>query len=411
MASLRDTALPAAGNQNWYAHYQAMDEAARRGEYDAFHLDEFTGTDDQKLTAAIAAQQADTARNMPPIILPSRPISFTTPRQMYSGMKIIGAHKTGQKNPELSSGQLGGAEITFGGSVGNGASSWLNNAASTSQLFNIHVADISLQGSQGAATHQFVDCTAGTLYACNFDAVSGNFMRAMYGDHAGGRKCLVTQVSWTGNNTWNNAWKCQMFIGGSDVLVSPDMMNIGVSQSAAQTGTLATYFIVLDSLEADLAGKVYVSTMNGWRGLLISGTSNINMVGGVYEGFKPTRVNGLLGGPGPGSQIKVTGGVVSMFGTKIGQGMDNPDATENGLLDISGGEVNLFGVEFYGRNLGTPASPAVKAITHTGGRLMALGVTRRPGETGYWTGRPQIETTATPGTGTYTYCNPDQSVV
>lgn len=404
--SLRDTTLPASGNTSWYAHYQELDEAARRGTLDSFHLDEYTGTDDQKLTAMIADQQAATARNMPPMILPSRPMTFTTPRQWYSGLKLIGPHKSGQKNPELSSGTYVGPEISFGGTISNGASSWWNNAASVSQLFDIHMADFSMQGSQGAATHQFADCNVGTLYACNFDAISGNFMRSMYGDHSANRKFLVTQVSWTGNNTWNNAWKCQAFLGGSDVLVNPDMLNIGVSSSAAQTGTLSTYFLVFDTLEATVQGKVYVSTMNGWRGLLISGNSNIDMTGGVYEGYKPTRVNGLLSGPGPGSQIKITGGAVLMSGTKIGQGMDNPDATEHGLLDISGGEVTLVGVNFYGRNLGTE-----NAIVHTGGRLAAFGVVKRQDESAFWTGRPKVSTTATAGAGTFTYSCPDQSLL
>ena len=404
--ALRDIPLPAQSNTDWYAHYQAMDDAVRRGEYTGYYVDEFTGTADEKLTLAIAAQKADTARNMPPIVLSMTPTTYTLPRAWYPGCKIIGPRKTGQKNGELASGTYtGAAEIMFGGSIGNGTASWWSNSDSIGSLYDIHHADFTLQGSQGSAVHQYADCAVGTMYACNFDAISGNFMRSMYGDHASGRKFLSTQVSWTGNNTWNNAWKCQWFVGGSDCLVNPDMLNVGVSQSAAQTGSLGTYFMVADSLECDFGGKPYVSAMNGWRGMLISGSSNISMTGGVFEGYKSTRVNGLLAGPGPGSLIKITGGAVTMHGTKIGQGMDNPDASEGGLLDISGGEVTLLGVNFYGRNLGT-----VNAIRHTGGRLAAFGVIKRQDEGAYWTGRPKVATTATAGAGTYTYSNPDQSL-
>jgi len=163
-----------------------------------------------------------------------------------------------------------------------------------------------------------------------------------------------------------------------------------------------------DSLEAQI-GKLYISTMNGWRGVLISGNGTIiDMHGSIIEGFKPTRVNGLLAGPGPGSQVKITGGAVSMHGVKIGQGMDNPDASEDGLLWITGGEVSLFGVNFYGANL-DPTNGDQNAIQHTGGRLYAAGITKRQNIT--LTSRPQILTSATVGTGSYTYYCPDQSLV
>jgi hypothetical protein len=183
--------------------------------------------------------------------------------------------------------------------------------------------------------------------------------------------------------------------------------NVGVSGTAAQTGGLTTYFMKWDSLEAQI-GKVYISTMNGWRGVLISGAGTIiDMHGSVIEGYKPTRLNGLLSGPGPGSQVKITGGAVSMHGVKIGQGMDNPDVSENGLLDISGGEVSLFGVNFYGANM-DPTNGDANAIYHTGGRLYAAGITKRQNIT--LTARPQIATTATAGNGAYTYYCPDGSL-
>jgi hypothetical protein len=406
MATIREVGTPASGNTNWYSHYQGMTDDVLRLHKDAIYLDALgTGSDDTKLTAAMTAQQsnAGTSLNYPPIILPNRPLSFTIPRSLYSGLKIVGPYGTGQKNPELAGGNYVGPEVTLGGTIGNGTSSWWNG---TGSIYDVYMADFSVQGSQGSGVHQFLDQPSGTLYACEFQSLSFNFMGGVFGNDS--RKCLMTQVALTGSWTMNNAWGTQINAGGSDCIFFMDSFNnIGVSGSSAQTGSLTKYFLRLDSLEAQI-GKIYISTMNGWRGILISGAGTIiDMHGSIIEGFKPTRQNGLLSGPGPGSQVKITGGVVSMHGCKIGQGLDNPDVTEQGLLDISGGEVSLFGVNFYGANMDTGNGNAA-AIYHTGGRLYAAGITKRQNIT--LAGRPRIITTATAGTGAFTYYCPDGSL-
>lgn len=360
--------------------------SAGAGILDGFHMDAYTGTDDEKLDKAEAAQKAATARNMPPIYLPHRPITLTRPRQFYSGQKWIGLGAAGQKNPELSAGNYVGPEITLGGTIGkNGASLFCGTGGS---IYDVFMQGFSVQGSQGSAAHQFADVPTGTLYACHFDSLAFNMMAGVFGNGAS-RKCLMTQVALTGSWTMNNAWDTQLNVGGSDCVFFMDSFaNVGTSSSAAQTGDVNRYYFRFDSLEATV-GKAYLSTLNGWRGMLISGTgSSVDLHGGVYEGYKPTRQNGLLSGPGPGTQIRVTGGAVSIHGTKIGQGMDNPDPSEGGLLQVDGGEVSVFGATFYGRNLGT--MPAVKV---NGGRVSVAGLMRRQNEAAYWTGRPIVSGT------------------
>lgn len=410
MASIRDVALPASGSTSWYSHYSAMDATVRAMAEDGFRLDEYTGTDQQKLDAAIADQQAATDRNMPVIVLPSRPMTFTTPLALYSGMKIVGEHNySGQKNPEISGGSRSGPEVTFGGSISSGTSSWLRSPGA--DVNDILFANFQCQGSQGSSTHQFLDYAGGgSMYPASFHSLSFNFMRAVFG--RSDRKALMTQVTLSGDWTINNCWDTAITVGGSDFNIAPTMMNIGVSQSAAQTGDLNRYFIKLDTAEATLSGKIYISAMNGWRGVLISGNSSVDWYGGILEGYKPTRINGLLGGPAPGSVLKITGGSVNLFGTKIGQGMDNPDVTEDGLVVINGNtsgeastEVSMHGVQFYGLNMATE-----NAIDHNGGRLFVSGITRRTAETGTWAGRPKVSTAATAGTGAFTFSNPDQSM-
>lgn len=366
-----------------------------------FYLDAYGGTDDDRLTAALADQAAAVGTNRPPIILPSRPLSFNIPRPLHSGLKIIGVYKSGQKNLELEAGANVGPMITLGGDISSGPSSWWNGAG---VVFNVYMADFSVQGSQGSPTHQFLDQPVGTLFACHFDSLSFNFMRGVFGRED--RKCLMTQVACTGSWTMNNAWSTQMHCGGSDcVLFMDSFNNVGTSASSAQTGALGSYFFKFDSLEATI-GKTYMTVLNGWRGVLISGKgTSIDMHGGVYEGYKSWRQDGLLSGPAPGSLIRITGGSVSMHGTKVGQGMDNPHLSENGLLRVGGGEVHLSGVTFYGQNMGF-----VNAIEHTGGRLSALGVMRRQNEGDAWNGRPRCATLATVDPGPYSFCCPDQSL-
>lgn len=405
MPGIRDTSLPAA-NADWSAWGAAVDKDVRALIAQGFYLDEYDGTDAQKMTAAIADAIAATDRNRPAIVLPCRPITDTLPRTLFNGVKVIGPPGyEGQKNPDISSGQYGGPEVTLGGSISSGTSSWWNSPGS--DVHDAWFANFMVQGSQGSSTHQFIDfASGGSMYPAAMHSLSFNFMRGVLGRTD--RKFLSTQMAITGNWTINNCWDTAFTWGGSDNILAPAMMNVGVSQSAAQTGNLTRYFMKFDTIELTVAGKIYISTMNGWRGVYGSGNSSVDWYGGVVEGFKGTRVNGLLAGPGPGSQFKIDGGAWTFTGTKIGQGMDNPDASEDGLMQINGSttEVTLLGVQFYGQNLGTE-----NAIDHNGGRLAAFGITRRTSETGVWSGRPKVATTATAGTGTYTYSCPDQSLL
>lgn len=420
-AGIRDTATPA-DYADALAYSKAMDKTVRALANDGFWLDEYTGTDDDKLTAAISDQQGATSRNMPAIVLPCRPMTFTLPRSLYSGIKIVGSpNYSGQKNPDLAGGSHSGPEINLGGSISSGTSSWWNSPGADAQ--NVLMANFQVQGSQGGSVHQFLDFNSGgSMYPASFHSLSFNMMRGVFGRTD--RKCLSTQITMTGDWTINNCWDTAINVGGSDMNIAPTMMNIGTSSSASQTGDINRYFIKIDTTEMTVAGKVYISTMNGWRGVLISGNSSVDWHGGVIEGFKGVRQtvggvpNSLLAGPGPGTQVKITGGVVNFYGTKIGQGMDNPDASEDGLMEISGAaggpatppveattEVGLHGVQFYGQNMGT-----AKAIKHRGGRLYAAGITRRTSEIGVWSGRPKVNTTATTNAGAYSFSNPDQSL-
>lgn len=368
-------------------------------------LDSYSGTDDAKLTSAIAAQQAAVGTNMPPIVLPIRPLTFNTPRTLYSGCKIIGARVTGQKNLEQSGGQfMGSPEITLGSGITSGTGSWWNG---TGTLFDVYMADFAVAGNGGSSVHQFMDVvnTGGSLYACEFRSLSFNFMRSVFGRKD--RLMGFTQVNLTGTWTINNLWDTQLNIGGSDnQLWMAGYVNMGPSSSAAQTGTYADndYELMFQSLSNTTVGYIYMTALNGWRGLRVTGAaSSLTFNGGVYEGYKPTRINGLLSGPAPGTVIRLDDGACTFHGTFIGQGMDNPDVAEDGLVQVNDGEHAFYSPNFYGANMAT-----ANAIDHNGGRLLVMGASKRQSEG--WSNRPLISTAFGPGTGANAFYCPDGSM-
>lgn len=402
------TALPAQGNTAWYGHYSDIDKVVRAAYAGwGIHMDDYTGTDEQQLTAAISAQQADTARNMPPIILASRDLSFTTPREWYSGCKIIGPTVTGQKNPEINTNYVG-PSITLGGSIGTTTASWWNWSSGTADLFDVFMSDFSVRASD--YTRSFADTATRSLYACVFNNLSFDNMFSVLGGP--NRKFYMTQVNLTGTWTINNLVGCQMWLGGSDnTLWKYGYVNLGTAQDAAHQKTTlnatTSYYLQFNSLSNTEVGYIYASMLNGWRGIKVSGTSSsMTFFGGVYEGYKPSGTassGGTLAAPG--ACITLAGGNGTFYSPFVGQGMAAPDASENGLVQVQGGEWAFYSPTFYGANMAT-----ANAIHHTGGRLVVLGGSKRQNESGTWANRPLISTSATAGSGSYTYYSPDQSM-
>ena len=342
--------------------------------------------DDERLTAAIAEQRRSAAtENMPPMILPYRTFSVnpvTNRRTLYNGLKLIGPHKTGQKNPEISGGNLVGSEIVFTAANSSFAPTpwWVGNGTS---IFDVTMADFSMQGSPSSGRHVFVDVPSGTLYASTFDGISCNFMYGMYGHDKS--KCLVTQVTWRGDCTWNNCWGPPMHIGGSDFNLDMAMCNIGVSTLPAQRGNLNRYFIKLSWAHGVVGGRIYVTTNNGWRGLLAEGPSTLHFSGAVFEGYKPTGT--AEAGPAHGALVRQTGGTVAWSQCDFGQAMARPDISERGLYTMVNGEVSFDQCTWYGQNMGS-----VAAIDHRGGTVIVNAARRRLNES--WPGRPRYRTTA-----------------
>lgn len=365
-------------------------------------LDSFAGaTDDDKLSAAITWQQGHA--NMPAIRLAARAHTFNQTRTLYSGLKLVGT-PAGPRNLEQDPAYTA-TRITLGASITSGTGSWWVTPGGF--LFDIYMADFAVQGNSGASVHQFIDVTTGSLYACQFHALSFNMMRSIFGRKD--RKCLVTQVVFSGHWTANNLWDTQFHLGGADCNLWMDgYLNIGPSSSPAQTGTYADndYELIFDSLSKTNVGFIFMTALNGWRGLKVSGNAGhgLRFFGGAYEGYKGTNDSQAA----PGTVIRLEGGSGAFFSPSVGQAMQNPDPAEGAPIHMTGGEWSFYSPSFYKGLSMTDADPF---IYHTGGRLMVQGAgTNRSSET--WANRPRYQTSSSGPNSTDTsfYC-PDMSMI
>ena len=409
ISNASDVALNSPGNGQVLAYETASAKwrnitASSSAGLSYIYLDQMNGSsDDDKLTAAIALQQSTTG--MPPIVLGARNHAFNQTRQLYSGLKLIG-QSTGPKNLEQDP-DFVTSRITLGGSVSSGSSSWWVTPGGN--VFDVYMADFAVQGSMGASVHQFIDVTTGSLYACQFHSLSFNFMRGVFGRKD--RKCLMTQVVFSGHWTANNLWDTQFNIGGSDCqLWMGGYINMGPSSAAVQLGTYADndYQVIFDSLGKTNIGYLYISALNGWRGLKIIGNSGpcLQIYGGVFEGYKASGTTpGGATLAAPGTVIRIEGGNGTFHSPAIGQGMADPNAAEGGLVHMTAGEWTFVSPTFF-RGAMAETEPM---IYHSGGRLLVMGASRQMNES--WTGRPRYSTTATgPNAGTYSFYCPDMSM-
>ncbi len=361
--------------------------------------------DDDKLDAAIAEQKASGSpggESTKPIVFSNRMHTLNSLRKFYTGLRWQARRSTGQKNPELSGGVDVGALIKLGGSVGLNGSAWLTSPGA--DVHNVYIANMGFTLGQN---RQWADYGGGgSIYPGQFHSLAFNYAHHVMGSPT--RLFAVTQMTFSGMWTINNVWGPAFQIGGSDNSFWMDgFLNIGPSGSTSQYGYPSNnhgYLGTFSSLTNTDVGYIYMTALNGWRGLRIMGSaSELSLFGGVYEGYKSTRQNGLYSGPAPGSLLRVENGAVRIYGTRFGQGLDNPDSGEEGLIQMLGGELDIQGAVGFGANMNT-----ANLIQHTGGRLSCAGIQKR--QNGGITGRPRVKSSFTAGSGANAFYCPDHSV-
>lgn len=289
-------------------------------------LDSFAGaTDDDKLTAALSYAQKQVF--FPAIQFPNRDVVLNKcGRTPFSGMKLIGPGAPGgPKNLELSNGNYSNSKVRL--NCGTNTSAWMS---ATKSLYDIYIGNLAFYG---ASTSQFwhQPLSSGTLYACQFDALTFFGFKHIFGNPTA--KAAFTQVYFTGHWQVIGPSDTQFTIGGSDnSFWTGGYLNIGGNPQLAGANR---YLMSFDSIGKTDVGKVYITAMNGWKGIKISGSSSfgkLNFFGGEFEGQND-------GDPCHGTLIRVEGGGVAFFGIWTAYAMRSPDSASHGVIEVTGGNV------------------------------------------------------------------------
>jgi hypothetical protein len=341
---------------------------------DDIMLDSYTGTDDEKLTAAMAAAAASNPRQA--IRLSARNHTFTRTRTTFSGLRIIGPN-VGWQNPEISgtSGALPQCNVTL--NCGSGASSWL---VGTSTTYDVAVAGITFKSSNAVTQFYHHPYSAGTCYAATFDTLS------FYGfKHVMGMPSDPMSITLV---TTRGSWSCvavqdtQFSLRGSDnFLWKAGDMNFG--WAGANGGR---YLMRFSNMAKTAVANLYLTARGGSRAVLVEGSSSnqggLDFTDCVIEGQN-------AGDPAMGALVVVKGGGCSFTNTKLNFGMARPsdftDQTDTALIMVTGGVCLLTNVWTCRASL-TPES--VPIVAATGGSTFVSRVIRAGGTS---TTLPQVK--------------------
>ncbi len=344
---------------------------------DDIQLDSFTGTDDEKLTAALAVAKVSSPRRA--IRLSGRAHTFTKTRTTFSGLRILGPN-VGWQNPEIAGtgGCLPQCSVTL--NCGNGANSWL---VGTSTTYNVTIAGITFKSSNAVTQFYHHPYSGGTCYAATFDTLSFYGFKHVLGTPAD--PFSMTLVTTKGSWTCVAVQDTQFSLRGSDnfLWVAGDM-NYG--WAGANGGK---YLMRFSNLSKTSVRHLYLTARGGSRAILVEGPASqqggLDISDCVVEGQN-------LNDPAMGALIVIKGGGVSFTNTKLNFGMARPtdftDQKDTALIMVQGGTALITNTWTC---RASAASESVPVIAVSGGsayvsRLMGMG--------GAWAGKPKAVRTA-----------------
>jgi len=340
-------------------------------------LDSFTGTDDQKLTAALDMARTSSPRR--PIRLAARSHSFSQTRTTFSGLRILGPN-VGWQNPEISGtgGALPQCNVTL--NCGNGASSWLVGTATT---YNVMVSGITFKSSNAVTQFYHHPFSAGTSYATTLDTLSFYGFKHVLGTPAD--PFSMTLVTTKGSWTCVAVQDTQFSLRGSDnfLWVAGDM-NYGW-----QGANGGKYLMRFSNLSKTAVRHLYLTARGGSRAVLIEGPAS--QQGGLD--FTDCVIEGQnLNDPAMGALIVVNGGGVSFTNTKLNFGMARPadftDQKDTALIMVQGGTALITNTW---TNRASATAESIPVVAVSGGSAY---VTRVMGMGGTWVNKPLVTRTA-----------------
>jgi hypothetical protein len=335
-------------------------------------LDSFTGTDDQRLTAALDMARTSSPRRA--IRLSARNHSFSQTRTTFSGLRILGPNM-GWQNPEIANTAEALPQCNVTLNCGTGANSWL---VGTSTTYDVTIAGITFKSSNGATQFYHHPYSAGTAYATRLHELSFYGFKHVVG--MPGNAYAMTL------NTFSGTWTCvgvkgtQFSLRGSDnFLWKNGEINYGwFGENGGQ------YLVRFENLMKSSVANMYLTARDGARAILVDGASTnqggLDISDCVVEGNNKDQ-------PAYGALVVVKGGGVSFTNIKLNFGMARPsaftDQQDSGLVMVQGGTVLMTNTW---TNRATATAETVPVVAVSGGTAY---VTRTIGMGGNWTGKPR----------------------
>lgn len=243
------------------------------------NLDDFTGTDDERLAKALSSASAQSM--IPAIQFPARRVRLTKPQTPFNGMKLIGANVGGPMNLEIQSGKPVNHVVDCSGL---GSTPLFSHSVT---LYDVFVSGIAFQGNWN---QQFWRST-GNLYACKFDNLTFYGFKHIFGNPS--EKALMTYTKFTGSwQVIGNSTTMKFHVGGSDCdfWVSGDI-NIGPTTNQTE-GDFQFWF---DGIGKTNIGSIYC-TVGKTKGIRVSGSQEgpTNFYGLRLEGYHSSNPATLL---------------------------------------------------------------------------------------------------------------------
>jgi hypothetical protein len=361
----------------------ASTRTAQAATVDGIRLDSYTGTDDQRLTQAIAAQKASNPRQ--PILLAARNHTFTQTRATYSGMRILGPNQ-GWQNPEIggTSGALPQCNVTL--NCGSAGASWL---VGTSTTYDVEVSGICFRSGNGATQFYHHPFSAGTAYATHLDSLTFHGFKHVLG--MPGAAFAMTLASLSGVWTCVGVRGTQFSLRGSDNFLWVDgKINYGwVGANGGQ------YLVRFENCSKSVAANMYLTARGGSRCILVEGNAQFGQGGLVIRDSVLEGQN--AGDPAMGALVVVKGGGVTFRDLCLNFGMYRPtdfkDQVDSALVMVSGStsRVLVDGVYTLRANTVPESVPVVRV---TGGVVCVSHVFGMGGTGNPWVGLPRVRRSA-----------------
>lgn len=306
-------------------------------------VDSFAGaSDDARLTAAMTAVAAETYPRG--IAHSNRLYTYnTTSRVPFEGMRIVGPR--GYSNPERGGGHHAWeARLT-------GSGPWF---AAGSQTFSVTFENMVLNGNNNSNVYFL----SGNYYCLAIHNLYSSGMKSVFGTLTD--KLLITASSWWGDFEMNNAYDCQLHVGGSDNRL---FMDGGLIDSGAGYGGSGNAHMWFDGTDKTRVGALYFTAEADWSAIRVSGnaadTTGNNQGGPVV--FTGCTIEGRNESqPCYGSLVRVEGGVAKFRDCDFNFAMSSPATmghtpADAGVLMHTGGKLEVLGAN-YDRATGVAAT-------------------------------------------------------